>query len=282
MNYALIGCGRIAVNHIKAAINNKLDIVAVCDVQSEKMEQLLAKFDLQSAPIARYTDYKQMLAEHGVEQVDGILADIGISSPQVDCAERGFSFLAEGPLDMRMNPAAPRSAADIVNTAAEGELADILWQYGEERASRAIARRIVQEREKKPITTTTQLADIICTVLPRKGRQHPATRSFQALRIAVNDELGALEELLRSGLALLKSGGRFAVITFHSLEDRAVKRYFEHVTRAEIDRPEWPAPRPNPDYAARAVFRKPVVAGEAELAANPRSRSAKLRVIEKL
>lgn len=224
----------------------------------------------------------QMLAEHGVEQVDGILADIGISSPQVDCAERGFSFLAEGPLDMRMNPAAPRSAADIVNTAAEGELADILWQYGEERASRAIARRIVQEREKKPITTTTQLADIICTVLPRKGRQHPATRSFQALRIAVNDELGALEQLLQSGLGLLKSGGRFAVITFHSLEDRAVKRYFEHVTRQEIDRPEWPAPRPNPDYAARPVFRKPVVASEAELAANPRSRSAKLRVIEKL
>ena len=224
----------------------------------------------------------QLLAANGVGQVDGLLADIGISSPQVDCAERGFSFLAEGPLDMRMNPEAPRSAADIVNNAGEAELADILWQYGEERASRAIARRIVQERRKAPITTTTQLADIICTVLPRKGRQHPATRSFQALRIAVNDELGALEELLRSGLALLKSGGRFAVITFHSLEDRAVKRYFEHVTRAEIDRPEWPAPRPNPDYAARAVFRKPVVAGEAELAANPRSRSAKLRVIEKL
>ena len=224
----------------------------------------------------------QLLAANGVGRVDGLLADIGISSPQVDCAERGFSFLAEGPLDMRMNPDAPRSAADIVNTAAEGELADILWQYGEERASRAIARRIVQERQKAPITSTTQLADIICTVLPRKGRQHPATRSFQALRIAVNDELGALEELLHSGLSLLKSGGRFAVITFHSLEDRAVKRYFEHVTRAEIDRPEWPAPRPNPDYAARAVFRKPVVAGEAELAANPRSRSAKLRVIEKL
>lgn len=224
----------------------------------------------------------QLLADNGVEQVDGILADIGISSPQVDCAERGFSFLAEGPLDMRMNPAAPRSAADIVNTAAESELADILWRYGEERASRAIARRIVQERGKKSITTTTQLADIICTVLPRKGRQHPATRSFQALRIAVNDELGALEELLQSGLGLLKSGGRFAVITFHSLEDRAVKRCFEHVTRAEIDRPEWPAPRPNPDYAARPVLRKPVVAGEAELAANPRARSAKLRVIEKL
>lgn len=223
-----------------------------------------------------------LLAEHGVEQVDGLLADIGISSPQVDCAERGFSFLAEGPLDMRMNPAAPRSAADIVNTATEAELADILWQYGEERASRAIARRIVQERAKAPIRTTTQLAAIISSVLPRKGKQHPATRSFQALRIAVNDELGALEALLESGLSLLKSGGRFAIITFHSLEDRAVKRYFDRVTRPEIDRPEWPSPRPNPEYAARSIFRKPLTAGEVELASNPRARSAKLRVIEKL
>lgn len=223
-----------------------------------------------------------LLRAEGLETVDGILADIGISSPQVDQAGRGFSFLAEGPLDMRMNPAAPRSAADIVNSAAESELADILWQYGEERASRAIARRIVQERAKSPITTTTQLADIIASVLPRKGKQHPATRSFQALRIAVNDELGALDALLESGLSLLKSGGRFAIITFHSLEDRAVKRYFDRVTRPEIDRPEWPAPRPNPDYAARQVTRKPIVASEAELAANPRARSAKLRVIEKL
>ncbi len=224
----------------------------------------------------------ELLRERGLEQADGLLADIGISSPQVDCPERGFSFLSEGPLDMRMNPTAGRSAADVVNSASEAELADILWQFGEERASRAIARKIVQERAKAPITTTTQLADLICTVLPRKGRQHPATRSFQALRIAVNDELGALDALLESGLSLLKSGGRFAVITFHSLEDRAVKRYFDRVTRPEIDRPEWPAPRPNPEYAARLVFRKPITASEAELAANPRARSAKLRVIEKL
>lgn len=224
----------------------------------------------------------ELLHKHGVQQVDGLLADIGISSPQVDCAERGFSFLHEGPLDMRMNPAAPRSAADIVNEASESEIADILWQYGEERASRAIARRIVRERALAPITTTTRLADIIASVLPRKGKQHPATRSFQALRIAVNDELGALEELLQSGLSLLKSGGRFAIITFHSLEDRAVKRYFDLVCKPEIDRPEWPAPRPNPAYAARPVYRKPLTPAEEELSANPRSRSAKLRVIEKL
>ncbi len=224
----------------------------------------------------------ELLQAQGVEAVDGLLADIGVSSPQVDCAERGFSFLADGPLDMRMNPQSGRTAADIVNSASEEELADILWQYGEERASRAIARRIVQARATSPFRTTTQLAELIATVLPRKGRLHPATRSFQALRIAVNDELGALEQLLASGLSLLRSGGRFAVITFHSLEDRAVKRFFERVTRPDIDRPEWPAPRPNPDYAARLVFRKPLTAGETELAANPRSRSAKLRVIEKL
>ena len=245
-------------------------------------KRLAAYADRLHIVAGNFRNAADLLRAEGLETVDGILADIGISSPQVDQAGRGFSFLAEGPLDMRMNPAAPRSAADIVNTAAESELADILWQYGEERASRAIARRIVQERAKAPITTTTQLADIIATVLPRKGKQHPATRSFQALRIAVNDELGALDALLKSGLSLLKSGGRFAIITFHSLEDRAVKRYFDHVTRPEIDRPEWPAPRPNPDYAARQITRKPIVASEAELAANPRARSAKLRVIEKL
>lgn len=245
-------------------------------------KRLAAYADRLHIVAGNFRNAAELLRAEGLETVDGILADIGISSPQVDQAERGFSFLAEGPLDMRMNPAAPRSAADIVNSAAESELADILWQYGEERASRAIARRIVQERAKAPITTTTQLADIIATVLPRKGKQHPATRSFQALRIAVNDELGALDALLETGLSLLKSGGRFAIITFHSLEDRAVKRYFDRVTRPEIDRPEWPAPRPNPEYAARQVTRKPIVASEAELAANPRARSAKLRVIEKL
>lgn len=224
----------------------------------------------------------ELLHRQGVEAVDGLLADIGVSSPQVDCPERGFSFLHDGPLDMRMNPASPRSAADIVNHAGEQELADILWKYGEERASRALARRLVQERAQAPITTTARLAGIIASVLPRKGRQHPATRSFQALRIAVNDELGALEDFLHQGIHLLRQGGRLGVITFHSLEDRIVKRFFEQVTRPEIDRPEWPAPRPNPDYCARLVFRKPISASEAELAANPRSRSARLRVVEKL
>lgn len=243
----------------------------------------LARFGnrFQALP-GNFRQLPELLAAQGIEAVDGILADIGVSSHQIDTPERGFSFREEGPLDMRMNPATGRSAAELVNSLPERELADILWQYGEERASRAIARRIVQKRAEAPIATTTQLADIIAEVLPRKGKQHPATRSFQALRIAVNDELGALNDLLQGGLGLLAPGGRMAVITFHSLEDRAVKRFFDLVCRPEIDRPEWPAPRPNPDYAARLVLRKPVVASEAETQVNPRARSAKLRAIEKL
>ncbi len=229
-----------------------------------------------------FGDVQELLHHEDVNGVDGIVADLGISSPQVDTPQRGFSFLSEGPLDMRMNPNSPRCAADIVNNASEEEIAEILYVYGEERAARAIARRIVQQRTISPITTTTQLAKIICSILPRRGKQHPATRSFQALRIAVNDELSQLEKLLKGGFALLRSGGRFAVITFHSLEDRAVKRFFEHVSKPELDRPEWPAPRPNPDYAARIITRKPITPGAEELANNPRSRSAKLRVLEKI
>ncbi|MFI3243852.1 MAG: 16S rRNA (cytosine(1402)-N(4))-methyltransferase RsmH [Akkermansia sp.] len=243
----------------------------------------LAPFGTRFNAIAgNFRDIETLLASQGLEQVDGILADIGVSSPQLDCAERGFSFMHDGPLDMRMNPHAPLSAADIVNSYSEADIADILWQYGEERASRAIARRIVAERAKTPITTTHALAAIIGSVLPRKGKQNPATRSFQGLRIAVNDELGALTALMEQAVRVLRSGGRLAIITFHSLEDRAVKRFFAKICQAEIDRPEWPAPRPNPDYCAKLITRKPIVAGEEELRANPRSRSAKLRVIEKL
>lgn len=223
-----------------------------------------------------------MLREQGVEAVDGVLADIGISSHQVDTPERGFSFREDGPLDMRMNPESARSAAVLVNEASDDQIADWLWKYGEERASRSIARAIVKARESAPIETTRQLASIIEGVLPRHGKQHPATRSFQALRIAVNDELGALECLLESGVSLLKAGGRMAVISFHSLEDRAIKQFFDKVSRPEVDRPEWPEPRPNPEYCARLVNRKPILPSEAELARNPRARSAKLRVIEKV
>ena len=229
-----------------------------------------------------FGNIRQMLSERGVQEVDGVLADIGVSSPQVDTPERGFSFRADGPLDMRMDPMQERTAADIVNEADEGELAEILWQYGEERSARAIARRIVQQRKKSPIRSTMELAKLISTVLPRKGKLHPATRSFQALRIAVNDELGELQRLLEGGYELLCRGGRMAVVTFHSLEDRAVKQFFAQVTTKELDRPEWAEPRPNPAYGAKLITRKPIRPGKQELTANARARSAKLRVIEKI
>lgn len=223
-----------------------------------------------------------LLAGEGVDKIDGLLADLGISSHQVDTPERGFSFREDGPLDMRMDPSIRTTAADFVNTAAEEELADVIWQYGEEKASRRIARAIVKARAEAPITTTARLAAVISSVLPRKGRQHPGTRTFQALRIFINDELGALDSLLESSVDLLAPGGRMAVITFHSLEDRRVKQFLDLRSRPEIDRKEWPAPRPNPDYAFRLLNKKPLTAAPDELAHNPRSRSAKLRGAEKI
>lgn len=229
-----------------------------------------------------FQDVEAILARQGVSRVDGLLADLGVSSHQLDTASRGFSFREDGPLDMRMDTRAAFSARNLVNEAPEEDLVDILWQFGEERASRAIARSIVKARSQAPITTTAQLARVVESVLPRKGRQHPGTRTFQALRIAVNGELDALDALLDSSVRLLGKGGRMAVITFHSLEDRRVKQFFDLRSRPEIDRPEWPAPRPNPDYCFRLLSRKPVTAGEEELSTNPRSRSAKLRGVEKI
>lgn len=231
----------------------------------------LARFGSRFKVLAgNFQDVESILAQQGVSQVDGLLADLGVSSHQLDTASRGFSFREDGPLDMRMDTRAAFSARNLVNEAPEEEIADILWQFGEERASRAIARAIVKARSLAPITTTAQLARVVESVLPRKGRQHPGTRTFQALRIAVNGELDALDALLNSSVRLLGKGGRMAVITFHSLEDRRVKQFFDLRSRPEIDRPEWPAPRPNPDYCFRLLSRKPVTAGEEELSTNPR------------
>lgn len=227
-----------------------------------------------------FKDIAHLLSAAGVDKVDGILADLGVSSHQIDTAERGFSFRDDGPLDMRMSPSIARSAEDLVNEASEEQIATWLWELGEERASRGIARAICQARETARICTTHQLSSIIGKVLPRKGKQNPATRSFQALRIAVNDELGVLDSLLTSSMSLLKPAGRLALISFHSLEDRPIKRFFALHSKAEIDRPEWPAPRPNPDFCCRLLCKKPIVPSEEEIRRNPRSRSAKLRGIE--
>jgi 16S rRNA (cytosine1402-N4)-methyltransferase len=214
--------------------------------------------------------------------VDGILLDLGVSSHQLDSACRGFSLRSGGPLDMRMDPSEELTAADLVNGWEEGELARIFRDLGEERKARVVARAIVRRRADKPFADTLDLANCVAGVVGHSGRLHPATRVFQALRMTVNREMEALEAALEAAPALLKPGGRLAVITFHSLEDRLVKRFFQARSAPELDRPEWPAPRPNPDNTLRILTRRPVVAAQAEVKGNPRARSAKLRVAEKL
>lgn len=213
---------------------------------------------------------------------DGALLDLGVSSHQLDTAGRGFSFRHDGPLDMRMDFTAGETAADLVNTLTEEELARIFREFGEEPQSKRAARAIVAERERVAFARTGQLAALLEKVLYRRGRIHPATRVFQALRIAVNDELGALRRALETIPALLLGGARFAVITFHSLEDRIVKTFFRAGSEEWIDRPEWPAPRRNPACCFLDLTRKPLEAASEEIKSNPRARSARLRAVEML
>ena len=216
---------------------------------------------------------------------DGVILDLGVSSPQLDSPERGFSFQQDGPLDMRMDDRQALTAGDLVNSASAEELAKIFWEFGGERESRRFARAIIHDREQKKFETTRQLAELIERISPRAGRKsHPATKIFQALRIAVNDEIGSLKRGLAAAADILKPGGRLAVITFHSLEDRVVKEFGRERTRdytfsGEVDVPELRQPRV-PEL--KWVTRKAILPGEAELSENPRSRSAQLRVLEKI
>lgn len=211
---------------------------------------------------ANFDQILTALKSVGVTELDGLLADLGFSSDQLEDTSRGLSFQQDGPLDMRMDPSAGESAADLLARVNEYDLANLIFEYGEERLSRRVARKIVEARKAAPIKTTGQLADLVRSCVPRdkKGRIDPATRTFQALRIAVNDELGALDRLLAQLPRLMKAGGRAGVISFHSLEDRRVKRAFQ-------DQDVW-----------EVVTKKPVQAGDAETETNPRARSAKLRV----
>lgn len=230
---------------------------------------------------ANFADMREEWNKRGLDKVDGILLDIGVSSKQFDAAERGFSFSKEGPLDMRMGPACKVTAAEIINSWSEEAIAEVFWKYGEERASRKIARYLVKQRANQEFTTTTQLADAVEAIMPRRGKKiHPATKVFQGLRIEVNQELQALEKALENCEYLLKPGGRMAVISFHSLEDRMVKQFFRRKSQKEIDRPEWPAPRENPEYTFKLITRKPITASEDEVKRNKRSRSALLRVAQ--
>ena len=231
---------------------------------------------------ANFEEADDVLDQLNVRSLGGALLDLGVSSYQLDTASRGFAMMKDGPLDMRMSDKNLRTAADIVNTAAAAELARIFREYGEEPRAMHIAARITALREQRPIRTTFDLAAAVTSVVARTGARHPATRVFQALRIAVNDELGALARGLETIAFRLAHGARFAVISFHSLEDRIVKTFFRDRSAEWIDRPEWPEPRHNPARIFRLLTPRPMDASGEEIQANPRARSAKLRVVERI
>jgi 16S rRNA (cytosine1402-N4)-methyltransferase len=229
--------------------------------------------------VANFRQIKTVALALGFGQVDGILMDLGLSSRQLSDPERGFSFSRDGPLDMRMDPSQGRSAADLVNHLPQAELADLLWRYGEERHSRRIARAIVAAR---PVTTTKELADLVEHTVRRREKIHPATRTFQALRIAVNDELEALSQALVQARDLLRPQGRLAIIAFHSLEDRLVKRFYQQESRDCLCPPEILICVCQHRATLRVLTSKPVRPTAEEVARNPRSRSARLRIAERL
>ena len=234
---------------------------------------------------SNFCEIKQVLADLEIEGVDGILLDLGVSSPQLDDGSRGFSYMADAPLDMRMNSEDTMSAYDVVNTWSQDELKRILYDYGEERYAPRIAAAICNRRAEKPIETTLELVDVIRSAMPAQAlreKQHPAKRSFQAIRIAVNDELGSVEKVMRDAIPCLNKGGRLGVITFHSLEDRIVKNAMADAAKGCTCPPNFPVCVCGKKPKVKIITRKPIVSGDEELERNPRARSAKLRICEKL
>ena len=254
------------------------DGVAI-EAARRRLAEFAGRFEIRQG---NYADMAEWVPE---ASCDGMILDLGVSSPQLDVAERGFSFLQDAKLDMRMDQSQGATAADLVNGATATELARIFWEYGDERESRRFARAIEMDRQARRFETTKQLADLIERLSPRAGRKaHPATKVFQALRIAVNDELGSLQRGLTVALKILKPGGRLAVLTFHSLEDRITKNWMRERARdyefdGEVDIPELRRTR-TPEV--KLVNRKSIAPGNVELELNPRSRSAQLRVMEKI
>ncbi len=232
-----------------------------------------------------FKNMKNVLSSLDIRGVDGILMDLGVSSYQLDCGERGFSYNIDAPLDMRMSRKQKLSAYDVVNTYSEQDLADVIYNYGEERFSRRIAANIVKKRSVNPIETTLELAEIIKASIPASNRRegpHPAKRTFQAIRIEVNNELGMLHDAVSDAVDMLNKGGRIAIITFHSLEDRIVKTVFAEKAKGCVCPPEFPICVCGHQPQVKLITRKPIEADERELEINPRARSAKLRVAEKL
>ncbi|MBD7967637.1 16S rRNA (cytosine(1402)-N(4))-methyltransferase RsmH [Paenibacillus gallinarum] len=286
------GAGHSSVIASKLGPEGRLIALDQDDWALDHAKSKLAEFDTNITLVkTNFRDLTEVLTaqgvpmQDGIPQVDGILYDLGVSSPQFDEGERGFSYNHDAPLDMRMDQSALLTAKDIINEWSEEEIARILYVYGEEKFSRRIARVIVEKRKSAPIETTGELVDIIKEGIPAAARRtggHPAKRSFQALRIAVNDELGAFEEALHQAVRCLKPGGRVSVITFHSLEDRICKQIFSSYLEKCTCPTDFPLCVCGGKGTLRLVNRKPMVPTEAELSQNPRARSAKLRVAEKL
>ena len=271
--------------HTEAILRSGADVLAL-DQDPEAIQHAtdrLASFGGRvTLRQANFRHADKILDELGITIIGGALLDLGVSSRQLENAERGFSVMRNGPIDMRMDPHNVLTAADIVNNYSEEQLTRLFRDLGEEPAARRIASFIVKVRKSEPFRETLPLARAIEKVVERHGRRHPATQVFQALRMEVNDELGALTAGLRLLTSRLETGARIAVITFHSLEDRIVKNFFRDRSREWLDRPEWPAPRRNPQYDLKLITPKPLEPAEDEQRANPRSRSAKLRVAEKI
>jgi 16S rRNA (cytosine1402-N4)-methyltransferase len=271
--------------HTEALLESGADVLAL-DQDPDAVEHVseqLARFGPRlTVRQANFRHTAKVLDDLGIRIIGGALLDLGVSSRQLENAGRGFSLVRNGPLDMRMDPRNQLTAATIVNEYSEEQLTRLFRELGEEPAARRIASLIAKMRKTSPFRETLPLAHAIEKAVGRHGRRHPATQVFQALRMEVNDELGALEDGLRVLTARLGPGARIAAIAFHSLEDRIVKNFFRDHSRQWLDRPEWPAPQRNPDYDLKLVTLKPVEPSEDEQRANPRSRSAKLRVAEKI
>ncbi|TMP94640.1 MAG: 16S rRNA (cytosine(1402)-N(4))-methyltransferase RsmH [Verrucomicrobia bacterium] len=271
--------------HTEALLESGADVLALDqdpDAVQHVSEQLASFGRRVTVRQANFRHAAKVLDELGIRTIGGALLDLGVSSRQLENAERGFSLVRNGPLDMRMDPRTELTAATIVNEYSAEQLTRLFRELGEEPAARRIASLIVKMRNRSPFRETLPLARAIEKLAGRHGRRHPATQVFQALRMEVNDELGALEGGLRVLAGRLQPGARIAVIAFHSLEDRIVKNFFRDRSREWLDRPEWPAPQRNPDYDLKLVTPKPVEPSEDEQRANPRSRSAKLRVAKKI
>lgn len=278
---ATVGAGGHAAGILRASTPDGQLLGLDADPEAIRFTQhILAPFGSRATlQVGNFRRLAYYARNSGFEQVDGIVMDLGLSSRQLASSERGFAFSQDGPLDMRYNPGIGRSAAELVNRLPEAELADILWRYGEERHARRIARAIVAAR---PLATTGELADLVAHVIGRQERIHPATRTFQALRIAVNDELEALVEALPQARDLLRPGGRLAVVSFHSLEDRLVKQFLQQEATDCICPPDAPLCTCQHRATVRVLSRKPIRPSEEETSRNPKSRSARLRIAERL